>query len=431
MSTLDRAARLFGDVREGEAARAFTLLLSFFMLMAAYYVLKTVREPLVLATGGQMGKVAGVALQAGVLLVGVSIYRRLVARVGRDRLMLGVFFFFFLCVQLFCVAAWFDVPGLGLVFYVWVGVFNLAMIAQFGSFANDIYTKEEGERLFPMIWVGATVGATAGSYLAGDLFEILGVVYTLEAAAVLLLGHIALLRIVQRRVPGGERIVAQQPASFSHVLDSPYLVRVALVMLLLNVVNTTGELVLSGVVNRDALEAAAAAGLTGKEAAAFKDVRVGRFYSDFFVWVNVSVVVVQSVVVSRLVKYAGFRVLLLVLPIVSLGAYGLVAAGAGLAMFRVVKMAENTADYSAMNTARGILWLPTTPEEKFSAKQIIDSFVVRVGDLVAAGVLYVGMQWAGLNDAQFAMVNLLVIVPWIVLSLSIARRYQALAETGT
>ena len=205
----------------------------------------------------------------------------------------------------------------------------------------------------------------------------------------------------------------------------------ALFVIMINLVNTTGELVLSGVVNRDALEAAAAAGLTGKEAAAFKDVRVGRFYSDFFVWVNVSVVVVQSVVVSRLVKYAGFRVLLLVLPIVSLGAYGLVAAGAGLAMFRVVKMAENTADYSAMNTARGILWLPTTPEEKFSAKQIIDSFVVRVGDLVAAGVLYVGLQWAGLNDAQFAMVNLLVIVPWIVLSLSIARRYQALAETGT
>lgn len=427
MTTLTKLARLFGDVREGEAGRVLVLLTSFFLLMAAYYQLKVLREPLVLATGGKELKAYSTFIQGGVLLVAVPLYARLAARVGRDRLIRIVWMFFWASLQLFCLGAWLEVPRLAAVFYVWVGVFNLTMIAQFGSFVNDIYTKGDGERLFPVIWIGATVGAAVGSFFGSTAFKGFGLVGALEFVALLLVLHLVLLAMVQRRAGGGDKRVAREPASFSLVLRSPYLRLVAAVAVLINVVNTTGELMISG----SAAEQAAAAALevlpngTEAELEELRSAYLGDFYSDFFFFVNVTVVIVQALLVSRLVKFAGFAGAMLALPIVSLGAYGLVAAGAGFAVFRVVKMAENAADYSVMNTARGMLWLPTTLTEKYNGKQVVDTVLVRLGDMFASGLTLIGTTYLAFGNREFAILNLVVIAGWLALSMAIIRRYRA------
>ena len=84
-------------------------------------------------------------------------------------------------------------PRVGFAFYVWAGIFNLTMIAQFWSYANDVYSRPEGERLFPLIAIGSTIGAPIGSLVAARLFATGMSPFTLmQIAAVLLLVHLGL-----------------------------------------------------------------------------------------------------------------------------------------------------------------------------------------------------------------------------------------------
>src|SRR5262249_56448212 len=101
------------------------------------------------------------------------------------------------------------------------------------------------------------------------------------------------------------------------------------------------------------------------------------------------------------------------LPLVALGSYSVVAAGVSLAVLRWAKIAENASDYSIMNTARQMLWLPTTREEKYKAKQAADTFVVRSGDMLSAGVVFVGHEFLALGVRGFALVNIALDVVWL------------------
>src|SRR5262249_55641365 len=109
---------------------------------------------------------------------------------------------------------------------------------------------------------------------------------------------------------------------------------------------------------------------------------------------------------------------LLALPLIALGGYGIVGAGVGFSVVRWIKTAENATDYSIMNTARQLLWLKTTREEKYKAKQAIDTFFVRTGDLLSAGIVLVGTR-AHFGVHQFAVVNMVLTVVWLGVALRI------------
>jgi AAA family ATP:ADP antiporter len=143
--------------------------------------------------------------------------------------------------------------------------------------------------------------------------------------------------------------------------------------------------------------------------------------------VNVITILIQAFVVSRVVKYLGMRGVMLALPLIALSAYGMVALGAGYAILRWVKTAENATDYSLMNTGRALLWLPTSRDEKFKAKQTIDTFIVRSGDLVSTGVVYAGTEWLALSRGQFAGANVVFAIAWIAVGVLIVREYRELA----
>ena len=141
---------------------------------------------------------------------------------------------------------------------------------------------------------------------------------------------------------------------------------------------------------------------------------------------NVAAVLLQAFVASRLVKYFGLAGVLFALPVIALGAYGIVALGATLGIVRWAKTAENSTDYSVMNTARQLLWLPTTREEKYKAKQAVDSFFVRLGDLAAAFVVFAGTAWVTLDASGFAIVNLCFVALWLVLAVALLRQSRRL-----
>jgi len=116
-----------------------------------------------------------------------------------------------------------------------------------------------------------------------------------------------------------------------------------------------------------------------------------------------------------------------VLPLVSLGAYGIISIAPLLGAVFTAKVAENSTDYSLNNTVRNMLFLPCTPEQKYSAKQAIDSFFVRLGDVGAAGVVFVGITFLRLGPRGFAVANALFVLLWLLLAWRIGRAYRDLS----
>jgi len=431
---LDSALRLFGDVRRGEGATVVLMTLNVFIVLVAYYVIKTVREPLILTTGGAELKAYAAAFQALVLMVAVPVYSYFASRTETRKLIFGVTFFFVICIQAFFVGYRAEIPMLGFAFFVWVGIFNVAIIAQFWSFANDIYSIPTGERLLPLLAVGATVGAPVGAWIAGELFEAgLSPAALMQVSAGLLLVHILLYRMILSRPDGvpHDREADAQPertisGGFALVFRSRYLSLIAALLVLLNVVNSTGEYLLSAFAE-DRADAALAVALEvdpNLNVGEFMGRFFGVFYGDFFFWVNIVGVVLQALVVSRIVKYIGIGGVLFALPIVALGNYGWIAMGFGFAAFRGFKTAENATDYSIMNTAKAMLWLPTSHDEKFQAKQAVDTFFVRIGDVMAAGLVYLGTSQLAFGTTEFARVNVVFILAWMLVAFFVLRRYR-------
>ncbi len=441
---LDWALRLFGDVRTGESGTALLMLADLFLLMVAYYILKTLREPLILAGGGAELKSYASAFQAVVLMGFVPLYGWFASRVDRVRLILGVTLFFVVNLELFFAGSLMSIPYLGFIFFVWLGIYTLAIIAQFWSYANDIYSRSAGARLFPLIAIGATAGSPVGSLLASRLFKSgIGTALIFQIPVAMLLVHLLLTVIINRRVTraataegaaGDAPEPVQQPLSkesgFMLVLRSPYIRLIALLIVLLNLVNTTGEYILGKSVLA-AAQSAMPAGLSAAEAKEHTKRFIGAFYGDFFFWVNIVSLCIQGFLVSRIVKYTKLAGVLLLLPIIALGAYSLIAVGVGFAVLRWAKTAENSTDYSVMNTAKAMLWLPTSRDEKYKAKQAVDTFFVRIGDRLHAALVCGGTAGLGLNLRAFALGNGGLIIGWIFVAVLLLRRYRRLDHAPT
>jgi ATP:ADP antiporter, AAA family len=419
---ITRLLRLAGDVSVDETRDVVVMFLNVLMLLVAYYVLKTVREPLILATGGAELKSYAAAAQAAVLLVYVPLYGALAARLPVSRLVTRVNLGMVACIQLFFLLGRAGVPFVGFAFYVFVGIFSLTLIAQFWSFANDIYVKAEGDRLFPVIAIGATAGAPIGAMLASALFSYgMSPWLMMQIASGLLLIHTGLYTWVRRRGSGQAKSKsATSTNGFALVFAGPYLRLIALLLVILNIINTTGEYVLANLVTTRA--AALATTTAGFDKGAF----IGEFYGQYFLGVNILSVLLQMFVVSRIVKRLGMGGVLFALPVVALGAYGLALAGAGIALVRWVKTAENATDYSVMNTAKQMLWLPTTREEKYAAKQAIDTFFVRCGDMLSAAVVFLGTRRLALSTTQFAATNVAFVLLALVVAWLLLREYNRL-----
>ena len=416
-SPLDRALSLFAEVRAGEGSTAVLMLLNIFVLLVCYSVIKTVREPLILLGGGAEIRSYAAAGQALLLIGLVPLYSWFASRVGRIRLLLGVTAFFLAGIELFAALVAADTPYIGVAFFIWVGIFSVSLVAQFWSFANDVYSKDAGSRLFPIIMVGMTTGAPLGSLIAGRLFEsgitppaILHVAAALLATSLLL--YLAINARISRHVATSEPL-ADTGGGFQLVLRNPYLRLVAALVVILNIVNTTGEYLMARLLTEhvDAL-----ATLTpGFDKSAF----IGAFSGNYQFWVNVSALVMQAFVASRLVKHRGLQGVLLALPIIALGGYAIIAAGATFSIVRWIKTAENATDYSLMNTARQLLWLPTSREDKYKAKQAIDTFFVRGGDVLSALFVFAGAAVLHLSVQQFAIVNVALTLAWLALAFRI------------
>jgi len=443
-SILYKLLKIITVIYPGEGITAFLLTLNIFLLLAAYYIIKPVREAFILAGKGAEIKSYLSAAIAVLLIFVVKAFSSVSSRFPRQKLISWVTLFFISNLVIFYGLSYteIDLGTMGIIFFIWVGIFNVLVVAQFWAFANDIYTEEAGKRLFPLIAFGATFGGFSGSTIAGWLVAPLGL-YQMMLVAGGILGICILLTLVihhreieriKRKISaataeeGKPEVSQEKPlekgGGFRLVFKKKYLLYLAFFVLLLNVINTNGEFILGEYVARVAHEVVEAGESGGADVSEY----IGIFYADFMKWFNLVAMFVQLFFVSRIFRWIGIRGAIFILPFIALGGYSLIAIGASLMMVKWVKVAENGTDYSLMNTTRHSLWLVTTREEKYKAKAAIDTFFHRAGDVLSALVVFLGLNYLVLNTSGFAAFNVILCVIWIGIAVLMAREHKRLSS---
>jgi AAA family ATP:ADP antiporter len=426
-SALERFLSFFADVRAGEGLGVLLLTLNVFLILAGYNLLKPARDALAISEGGAVGKAYSAAAQAALLMGVVPLYGWLASRVVRIRFIVGTGLFFASNLVLFYL---FGRAGAreGIAFYIWIGVYGVFIVSQFWSFANDIYTEGQGRRLFPMIGVGASLGAWVGAAAVAPLVTRLSFTpYTLMLiGAVVLLVSLALTWIVNRRetdraepeAAEADKTPLGREGGFALVFGDRYLFWIMVLTILLNAVNTTGGFLLDRLVESRAFDL-----YGGADQLAERRQWMTSFAGSLFATVNLLSFLLQLLVTSRVLRYMGVRGAMFILPVLALVNYSIIAIAPILAVVRIGKILENATDYSIQNTLRQALFLPTTREAKYKAKAAIDTFFARVGDLVQAGIVFAGTS-IGLGIAGFAWVNVVLTALWLIVAGQIVREHR-------
>jgi AAA family ATP:ADP antiporter len=224
----------------------------------------------------------------------------------------------------------------------------------------------------------------------------------------------------RQRVPDGPTAERDPRGGFTLLAQDRYLLLIGLSVLLLNFVNTTGDFILAELVNTKAQTMAAGA----------RRQFIGEFYGDFQTWVSTLTAVVQIVLVGRVFKHVGVGRAMLFLPLIAVTGYGASAFLPLLSVVAALKVIENSTDYSLQNTIQQALFLPTSRDAKYKAKSAIDTFSVRVGDLVSTGLVFVGVQ-LHLSVFGFASANVIAGLTWIWLAIQLRRRQLALVTAAS
>jgi AAA family ATP:ADP antiporter len=156
-----RFLRIFADIRPGEAAKALLLALNILLLLLAYYILKPLRESLLLVDkDSAVIKSCLSGAQAVLFVFVIKAFSRLASKVPRHVLITWTTSFFISNLVVFYAlhAGGMAEKPMGILFFIWIGIFNYFVIAQFWGFANDLYAEEAGKRTFPLVALGASLG---------------------------------------------------------------------------------------------------------------------------------------------------------------------------------------------------------------------------------------------------------------------------------
>jgi AAA family ATP:ADP antiporter len=421
---LDVGLNVFAPVRRGEAGTALLLALNLFLLLCAYYIIKPVRDQLIIdVPGGAELKAYSSGASALALLVFAPLYGMLVDRMHRNRLIIAVTVFFTLCLVGFAIAVGANVAPvvLAIAFYLFTSVFSMTVVAQVWGFANDIYTEEQGKRLFAIVGLGASLGAVLGGVVVSVL-QGASLFALLLLAAVIVLGTAGLTQVIHAREHDPETTLGPPAANgrqavknaLSLVLNHRYLVALATFSLLFTLVNSNGEYMISKLV---------------KEAHSGAEIRA--FFAQYYSGVNLLSLLIQALLVSRVVKGFGLERAFFFFPVIVLCTSVTLGLAPVLAIISITKRVENSTDYSLNNTLRNMLWLPTTREMKYKAKQVVDTFMVRLGDVTTA-VLIAGLSAVELLSVRgMAWINAGLSVAWLLLACLIVGEYRRMqAQTN-
>ena len=413
-------------VEEGEWRATLLAFVFFFFLLASYFILRSIRDAVGVAAGTSKLPWLFTGTLTATLLVN-PLFSRVVSRLPVRRFIPIVYRVFALLLLLFAVAVKMGTPTfdwvIGPAFWIWTSVFSLFVPSVFWGFMADTFYSEQGKRLYGFIGVGGTLGALVGSSVTAKLATVVGTP-VLMLVSVLLLE--CAVQTVQRfpasfRSETREREIASRSvggtsfAGIVNALRSPYLLGICLFMLLFTIGTTVLYFQQAQIVG-----------------ARYAD-RESRtsFLATIDFYVQLMTITAQIFVSGRVIKWIGVGMTLAILPLVSVIGFSALSVSSSLALFVAFSAIRRAGNYAFANPGREVLFSVIAPEDKYKAKNFIDTFVYRAGDQTGA------WSYAGLSSLGLAMSSIsLLAVPmsgvWLLVALWLGRRHAALeaAERG-
>ena len=407
-----------GSVRPGEGRALAWSFAYFFCLLAGYYLLRPLRDEMGVAGGVRNLQWLFTATFL-VMLAAVPIYGALVARLPRRRFIPIVYHFFVVNIAIFWLLLSFDVERLivARVFFVWISVFNLFAVSVFWSFMADLYSSEQGKRLFAFIAAGGSAGALAGPALAVWLVVPLGPANLLILAMVLLEAAVLCVRRLEQAAPQTETRLPEKTGTaalgggwfdgFVLLLRSPYLAGIALWVTLLSITGTFLYFQQANII-----------------AAASDDPAVRtRMFASIDLAVGLLTVVVQFFATGKLIERFGIGAALAFLPFVFAAGFATLAAAPMLAVVIGFQALQRTANFAISNPAREVLFTVVAREEKYKAKNVIDIVAVRGAD-AAGGWLFAALRSLGLELKAISLVAIPLVAVCLALALWLGRAQE-------
>jgi ATP:ADP antiporter, AAA family len=412
-----------GELRAALAAAAYV-----FCLMAAYYMLRPVRDAMGIAGGIENLKYLFLLSFSATLLV-IPLYGWACARMSRSRFVPWVSLFLGLNVLVFFAVfrATDDEPPawVAQAFFIWVGVFNLFVLSVYWSFMADLFSREQAARLFGFLAAGGSAGAVAGPAVTTLLAERVGIDTLLLLAAMLVLATLGLVRYLlhweltatasphRPLVPtAGDEPMGGNPLAGVVLLgQSRYLAGIAVFVLLFTAVGTFMYMQQAELL-RDTLDTSA---------------ERTRVLALIDLTVNAVCIPTQVLLTGRLISRLGLTVLLVAVPVFMIGGFLALVAAPGLATLIAVQTLRRAGDYSITRPARELLFTALSKESRFKAKSVIDTVVYRGGD--AANVwLYSLLGAVGFGLAGAALIGAGIAALWALVALLLGRGFSRVVQ---
>lgn len=433
LTRFERLLSLITRLRPGEGRAAFLFFLHAFLLLSSYQVVKALREAFILTKFSAEDRSYVVALMALVLIFVVPLYGWIRRHLDGTQLLRVVTVFFAVTAPLFAVLAQLQV-SIAIIFFIWVGIYGVMVVSQMWAFAADSLNVRTGQRLFVVIVLGGNMGALAGAKVTQLAAATLSPMGLMLLAAVTLGATLFVVTPERAAVPLGSRaLLVEHTRPVPHllggiglVLRDRYLLSIAVFIVLLNWINSTGEFILADYMKAHAKSVVAASG-----GSIDMKVVLAELYGNFNFWVTLIGLAIQLLLVARIYRAVGVRGALLFHPVLLAVGYGLLALAPMLGGFipifsliRRVKVADNGVDYSLMNTTRQALFLPVDRASKYDGKMAIDTFFWRFGDLFQALSVYIGLNLLGWTTHEFALQNFVLALGWIAVAEAMGRSYS-------
>lgn len=391
----------------------------FFCLLCGYYMLRPVRDEMAIEGGVQHlpWMMTGTFLT---LLVATPVFGFVSSKLPRVRLLLTVYAFFATHLALFFVAMttqWHP-EWTARVFFVWLSVFNLFVVSVFWSFMADLFTPEQGSRLFAVIAAGGSLGAIAGPLLTAGVTYLLPIsVLMLCAACWLAACAMCIVRLDRwsrqhphRGLGHRERSLGGSMwAGIRHVASSPYLLGICAYLLLLTMSATVLYLEQTALIARE---------IPSPEART-------RLFAEIDLTVNLLTLMTQVWVTNRLVLRFGLGAALLFLPLASAVGFAAIGVSQMLGLFLLFTVVRRVGEYAISKPAREVLFTVVSREEKYKAKNFIDTAVSRGGD-ASTGWAVSGLKAIGATTLHLAWLLVPLMLLWGGIGWLLARHEAAL-----
>ena len=412
------------DLRANELPALIISFAYFFSLLCAYYIIRPLRD--------EMGILGGINnlpwVFTGtflVILAMVPLYGWVSSRYPRRKFLPIVYGFFIFNLLCFYGLFYFQVSPAHIAqsFFIWVSVFNLFVVSVFWSFMNDIYDKDQAKRLFGSIAAGGTVGAICGPLLTAWLAQPLGTQNMLLISAILLLIPIFCIKKLTQwfnQQPQSQLDNSYQKplgghwlAGFSLVIRTPYLMGIAFLILIFSTLSTFLYFQQASII-QDTFSSSA---------------QRTSVFAMMDLAVNSLTILIQVFLTGRIVKRLGLAWTLALIPLLLIVGFILLSISPVISVLIVVQVLRRAGNYSIMRPAREMLYVVLGREEKYKAKNFIDTVVYRGGDAMSAWV-YDGMRGFGLSLGQIAFIAAPLAAVWALVAYRLGIKREQIANKG-